>query len=72
MKDTQEILMIQEIYTRTLNKMNQHLTSILQKFNAFDQGRSSHSLRIRETHNLNSSMLSLSQPMKLDFPRFSG
>ena len=71
-KDIQEIRKIQEIYTRTLNKMNQHLTSILQKFNAFDQGRSSHSLRIRETHNLNSSMLSLSQPMKLDFPRFSG
>ena len=63
---------IQEIYTHTLNKMNQHLTSILQKLSASDQSRSSHSLRIKETHNPNSSILSLSQPMKLDFPRFLG
>ena len=28
-KDIQEIRKIQEIYTHTLNKMNQHLTSIL-------------------------------------------
>ena len=70
-KELQEMRIVQEIHTRTLNEMNQQLPSILRKLSASDQGGSSQSLRIGETRNPNSSMLSLSQPIKLYFLGFS-
>ena len=71
-KELQEMRIVQEIHTRTLNEMSQQLTSILQKLSSSDQGGSSQSPRIGENHNPSSALLPLSRPMKLDFPRFSG
>ena len=70
-KELQEMRIVQEIHTRTLNEMNQQLPSILRKLSASDQGGLSQSPRIGETRSPNSSMLSLSRPMKLDFLGFS-
>ena len=57
-KDIQDIQKIQEIHTRTLNKMEQHLTTILQKLSSDDEPRARSSQE--------------NSPPILDFPRFSG
>ena len=66
-KSIQEMQKIQEIHTRTMNEMNQHLISILQKLNTDDNRSQEPSSTIP-----NSSTMTLGKPVRLDFPRFSG
>ena len=65
-KSIQEMQKIQEIHTRTMNEMNQHLISILQKLNTDDNRSQEPSSTIP-----NSSTMTLGKPVRLDFPRFS-
>ena len=44
----------------------------MQKLSSLDQGGSLQSSRIRENQSPNSSLLSVSRPMRLEFPKFSG
>ena len=71
-KELQEMRTIQEIDTHTLNEMSQQLTTILQKLSSLDQGGSFQSPRIGENQSPNSSLLHMSRPMRLEFPKFSG
>ena len=65
-KNIQEIQKIQEIHTKTMNEMNQHLIAILQKLGS-DETRPQSS---REPSSpIQNSFV---KPIKLDFPRFSG
>ena len=66
-KSIQEIQKIQEIHTRTMNEMNQHLISILQKLNTDDNRSQEPSSTIP-----NSSTMTFGKPVRLDFPCFSG
>ena len=63
---------VQEIHTRTLNEMSQQLTRILEKLGSLNQGGSFQSPRIGENQSPNSSLLHVSPPMRLEFPKFSG
>ena len=65
-KNIQEIQKIQEIHTRTMNEMNQHLMEILQKLGP-DETRS----REPSSPMRNSSTVSYAKTVKLDFPHFS-
>ena len=74
-KEFQEMRIVQEIHTRTLNDMSQQLNMVLQKLSSFDQGsQGSQSQRNGENMNPNSStaLLPVSRTMKLEFPRFFG
>jgi len=66
-KNIQEIQKIQEIYTRTMNEMNQHLMAILWKLGPNETRSHEASSPMH-----NSSTVSLAKPVKLDFPRFLG
>ena len=68
-KDIQEMRTIQEIHTRTLNEMNQQLASLLQRLGASDQGGVPNS---RLNRGSGSSGITLSRPVRLEFPRFFG
>ena len=66
-KNIQEIQKIQEIHTRTMNEMNQHLMEILQKLGP-DETRS----REPSSPMHNSFTVSHAKLVKLDFPHFLG
>ena len=68
-KNIQEIQKIQEIHTRTMNEMNQHLMAILQKLGSDETRPQSSHEPLSPIHN--SSTVSFAKPVKLDFPRFS-
>ena len=68
-KNIQEIQKIQEIHTKTMNKMNQHLIVILQKLGS----NKAKPQTFREPSSLirNSFVVSLVKLVRFDFPRFS-
>ena len=74
-KELQEMQTVQEIHTRTLNEMSQQLNMVLQKLSSLDQvSQGFQSQRIGENTNpsFGSTLLPVSRPMKLEFPRFFG
>ena len=71
-KEIQEIRTIQEVHTRTLNEMNQQLAILVKRRSGFGQGGLPQSPTNGEIKHTNSSSLALSQPMRLEFPKFAG
>ena len=71
-KEIQEMRTIQEIHTRTMNKMTQQLAILVQWRNDSVQGGLPQSPTNVEARNANSSTMALSRPVRLEFPRFSG
>ena len=63
---------IQEVHTQTLNEMNQQLAILIQRRGGSDQGGLPPSPTNGEIKHTNSSSLPLSQPVRLEFPKFSG
>ena len=63
---------IQEVHTRTLNEMHQQLTALVQRYGSSNQGGLPYSPTNGEPRHVNSSVLTLSRPMTLEFPRFFG
>ena len=71
-KEIQEMRTIQEVHTRTMNEMNQQSAILVQRHNGSDQGGLPQSPTNGESRYVNSSTMALSQPLRLEFPRFSG
>ena len=62
---------IQEVHTWTLNEMNQQLAILVQRCSVSDQGGLPHSPTNGESRYANSSTLTLSRLVRLEFPKFS-
>ena len=71
-KEIQEMRMIREVHTCTMNEMNQQLAILVQRHNGSDPGGLSQSSAQDEHRHFNSSTMAMTCPVRLEFPRFSG